>query len=249
MGQGFFRSFPGQDMLRRIYPKDLVWVTIAAFAFIPVLAILLGCNGPHQEAGKVETPSEPSTPSVSALPTTPGTQQPPPQGSQGKDPPENYEGLEVGEPAEFKNGLSVTVEGAYLLVQAPSTLEERLEPDDLLVVMYFSVENTNPEGQMPYHTFDVTTALWQARDQNGTPLQTLYPLETSLIAGELPNPRPDYPYLGWQGELGSGQKQQGSMLFVAQPSTKMRVRFTQPVMNPPVGEWELGSVSELPQAP
>jgi hypothetical protein len=246
MGQGFFRSVPGQDMLRRIYRKNLVWVTIVAFAFIPVLAILLGCNGSHKEAGKVETPSEPSTTSVSALPTTPGAQQPPPQG---KDPPENYEGLEVGEPAEFKNGLSVTVEGAYLLVQVPSTLEERLEPGDLLVAMHFSVENTNPEGQMPYHTFDITTALWQARDQNGIPLQTLYPLETSLIAGELPNPRPDYPYLGWQGELGSGQKQQGSMLFVAPRSTKMRVRFTQPVMNPPVGEWELGSVSELSQPP
>src|SRR3954471_9376977 len=98
MGQGFIRSSLGQDMLRRIYPKNLAWATIAAFAFVPVLAILLGCNGSHPEAGEVEPPSEPST-SVSELPTTPSTQQPPTQGSQGKNPLENYEGLEVGEPA------------------------------------------------------------------------------------------------------------------------------------------------------
>ena len=98
-------------------------------------------------------------------------------------------------------------------------------------------------------SFDVTTARWAALDQNGNPLQTLYPLETSLVAGELPNPDPDYPYMGWQGELEPGQKRQGSMLFAAPPSTKMQVRFTQPVMSAPVGEWELGRVSELPQAP
>lgn len=157
-------------------------------------------------------------------------------------------GLEVGESAGFKNGLIVTVESASLM-EVPATLRERFDPEDRLVAVRFSVENTNPEGQVPLRSFNVTTALWQARDQNGTPLQTLYPLETSLVAGELPNPSPDYAYMGWQGELRPGQKRQGSILFAASPSTKMRVRFTQPVMGPPpVGEWKLGTVSELPQA-
>jgi hypothetical protein len=157
--------------------------------------------------------------------------------------------LEAGEPAEFKNGLIVTVEEA-VLTEVPTTLREQIGSEDRLVAVRFSVENVNPEGQAPLRSFNVTTALWQARDQNDAPLRTLYPLETSLVAGELPNPSPDHPYMGWQGELTPGQKRQGSILFAASPSTKMRVRFTQPVMGPPpVGEWKLGTVSELPQAP
>jgi hypothetical protein len=86
-------------------------------------------------------------------------------------------------------------------------------------------------------SFNVTTALWQGLDQNSNPLQMLHSLQTTLIAGELPNPSPDYPYMGWQGELRPGQERRGTVLFATPPSTKkMRVRFTQPVMSPPVAE-------------
>ncbi len=79
----------------------------------------------------------------------------------------------------------------------------------------------------------------------------LHPLQTILIAGELPNPSPDYPYMGWQGELRPGQKRRRTVLFAAPPSAakKMQVGFTQPVMSPPVAEREFGTVSEFPQAP
>jgi hypothetical protein len=216
-----------------------------ALAVAATLALAFACDGSQQGFREgADIPSEPPATSVSAPPPTPSTKQTPPRG---EDSPEEHEGLEVGEPAGFENGLVVTVEGASL-VQAPSVLEERLEPDDLLVTVRFSAENANPEGRGPLRTFKVTTALWQARDQNGTPLETLYPLETSLVAGELPNPDADYPYLDWQGELRPGQVRQGSVLFVARPATRMRVRFTQPVMNPPIAEWELGRASGLPRA-
>ncbi len=215
---------------------------ITAFALVAALEISPGCGGS-------QNPSEPTTTTTTVLmPPPPG--QPPPRVEE-RAPQERYEGLEVGESAEFENGLILTVEGASLVQEIPVTLREQLEPDDRLVAMRFSVENANPEGQVPSRTFNVTTALWLAYDQGGNTLRTLYPLETSLAAGELPNPNPEYPYLGWQGELRPGQKQQGSMLFAVPPSTtKMRVRFTHPVMGPPpFGEWELGAVSELPQGP
>jgi hypothetical protein len=208
-------------------------------------AIVLGCGYSEQRgSGERETPSEQPTTSepASPPPTQPATRSTP-------VPPERHEGLKVGEPAEFKNGLIVTVEGATLM-QPPVALSERLKPDDYLVAVRFRAENANLEGQTPSHTFNITTALWQALDQDGNALQTLYPLETSLVAGELPNPSPDYPYLGWQGELRRGQERQGSMLFAAPLSAQMRVIFTQPVMGPPpLGKWELGTVSGLPRAP
>ena len=214
-------------------------------ALVAVFVTTFGCSSSQRGSVEGENPSEPST---SALPPT--TQQLPPQGAQGQAPPERYEGLKMGEPAKFKNGLIVTLEEASLM-QVPVPLREKLGTDDRLVAVHFSVENANPEDQMSPRSFNITTALWQALDQNGSPLETLYPLETTLIAGELPNPSPDYPYLGWQGQLRPGQKRQGAVLFAIPPSTKkMRVRFTHPVMGPPpVGEWELGTVSELPQVP
>ncbi|MDQ3913285.1 MAG: hypothetical protein M3305_16245 [Actinomycetota bacterium] len=142
------------------------------------------------------------------------------------------------------------LEGASLIqISVPSS--QLVTEEDRLVVVRFSVENANPtDGQVPRHTFNITTALWQALGSNGYYLQKIYPVETTLEVGELPNPSPEYPYLGWQGHLEVGQKQQGSVLFVVPLSEKrMRVRFTQPVMAPPVGEWELGAVSELSQEP
>ena len=150
-------------------------------------------------------------------------------------------------PAQFKNGLIVTLEGASL-IRASVAVSERLGPDDYLVAVRFRVENANLQGQTPSRTFNITTALWQALDHNGNVLQTLYPLETSLVAGEQPNPSPDYPYLGWQGELRPGEERQGSMLFAAPLAAQVQVMFTQPVMGPPpLGKWELGPVSELPR--
>jgi hypothetical protein len=206
-------------------------------AFALVLAAAPGCS--QQGSGEGGTTVETYTSSG------PGSQQTSPQ--VGRVPPERYEDLGVGESAEFENGLNATIEGASIM-EAPESLRDRLEANDLLVAVRFSVENANPEGQAPRRSFRVSTAQWEALDQNGNPLQTLYPSETSLVAGELPNPNPDYPYTGWQGELQPDQKRQGSMLFAASPSTKMRVRFTQPVMSAPLGEWQLGTVSELPQA-
>lgn len=221
-------------MSREFYPKKLAKTMIIIFVLFVVAS---GCGGSQQGSREKENNSGPST-LASTLPAS--TQQSPSQ--------EHYAGLEVGESAEFENGLVATVEGVSLL-EVPEALSEQLDPDDRLVDVWFSVENTNLEGQMPLRSFKVTTALWQARDQYGHSLQTLYPLETSLVAGELPNPELDHPYLGWQGELRPGQELQGSILFAAPSSTRMRVRFTQPVMNPPFGEWELGRVSELPRAP
>ena len=238
---------------RTYYPKSLARGTITTFALVATVALaLFGCDGSQQQgSGEDENPPGSTTTSISAPPPPRAQQAPPPRTTQeGQETsPERYKGLEVGESAKFENGLIVTVEGASLL-QAPVELRERLGPDDRLVAMRFSVGNVNLEGQTPSRTFNVTTALWQARDQSDDTLETLYPLETSLVVGKLPNPSPDYPYLGWQGELRPGQERQGSMLFAAPLSTKMRVAFTHPVMgSPPFGEWELGTVLELPQAP
>jgi hypothetical protein len=209
-----------------------------------VLVLVFGCGGSQQSFAKRETTSKPSTSASQPLPA--GTQQLPSQDSgQNQALPEHYRGLEVGEPAKFKNGLVVVVEGASL-VRAPLP---QLGSDDRLVAMRFSLENATPEGQISTRRFKVTAAQWQALNQNGDPLNTIYSLEATLEAGEIPNPSLDYPYLGWQGELGPGQRQQGSVLFAVPPSArKIRARFTQPVMSPPFAEWELGTVAELPRA-
>jgi hypothetical protein len=129
-----------------------------------------------------------------------------------------------------------------------ASLREQLGPDDRLVDVHFGVENVNPEDRTTSYPFKVTIVLWQARDQNENSLRTLHPLERGTATGELPNPNQDYPYLGWQGELRTGQKLEGSILFAA-PSMRMQVWFTQPVMYPPFGEWMLDTLLELPQAP
>ena len=134
-------------------------------------------------------------------------------------------------------------------MQAPAPLPQ-LGSDDRLIAIRFNLENETPEGQISTRHFKVTAAQWQSRNQNGDPLNTIYSLEATLEVGKIPNPSPDYPYLGWQGELSPGQRKQGSVLFAVPPSArKIRVRFTQPVMAPPFAEWELGPVAELPQAP
>ena len=226
-------------MRRGIHSKDRAVAVAIAFA----LLVAFGCGASRQGVGEGE---DTSGSHYASSVSTPSTQQTSPQGSQEQVTPERYETLRVGEPAEFKNGLIVTVEGASAM-EAPESLKDRIEAGDLLLAVRFGVENANPEGQESQRSFRVSTAQWEALDQNGNPLQTLYYSETSLVAGELPNPNPDYPYAGWQGDLKAGQKRQGSMLFAAMPSTRVRVRFTQPVMNPPLGAWELGPVSGLTQ--
>jgi hypothetical protein len=224
--------------------KNEAKATMGALVLMAMFVASFGCGGSQQGPEEAENTSEPYTASAS----NPNIQQTSPQDIQGQASPERYENLAMGEPAEFKNGLIVTLEGASVM-DVPESLREQLGPSYLLVPVRFRVENANPEGGRPLRSFRVTTAQWEAFDQNGNPLQTLYPSEMRMIAGELSNPSPDYPYTGWQGELGSEQQRQGSMLFAALPSTKMRVSFTQPVMSAPLGEWELGTVSRLPQAP
>lgn len=228
----------------RIYPKDQVRVAMIASALVPVLAIALGCGASQPDFSEGENTSGPSASTALA----PSTRQAPPRDNQAQAPPERYEDLRTGEIAEFKNGLTVTLEGASIM-EVPESLSDRLRANDLLIAVRFSVENTNPQGRMPRRSFRITSAQWEALDESSNPLQTLYLSETSMVAGEPPNPSPDYPYTGWQGELGPEQRRQGSMLFAASPSTKTRVRFTQPVMNPPLAEWDLGTVSALPRAP
>jgi hypothetical protein len=231
--------------LVRIHPEDLARTMMTACTLVAMLALVFGCGGSQQSFGKREPTSEPST--STSEPLSASTQQSPSQDSaQNQALPERYQGLEVGEAAKFKNGLVVVAEGASL-VQAPLT---QLGSDDRLVAMRFSLENVTPEGQISTRHFKVTAAQWQALNQNGEPLNTIYSLEATLEAGEIPNPSPDYPYLGWQGDLRPGQRQQGSVLFAVPPSArKIKVRFTQPVMSPPFAEWELGTVAELPRAP
>ena len=224
-------------------------VKLITIALVTVLSTSSSCYSSEKEQGsgdREETLFE--QPVTSGPAPAPSQKQQSTQGAQ--TPPERYEGLQVGEPAEFENGLIVTLEGASL-IQIPVLSPQLVTEEDRLVVVRFSVENASPtEGQVPRQSFNITTALWQALDSNGYPLQKIYPVETTLEVGELPNPSPEYPYVGWQGLLEVGQKQQGSVLFVAPLSEKrMRARFTQPVMAPPVGEWELGAVSGLPQEP
>jgi hypothetical protein len=155
----------------------------------------------------------------------------------------------VGEAARFNNGLSVTLEGASILVQEGPAPPVQVDAGDRLVAVRFDVENANPEDRVSARSFNVTSALWQALDQNGYYLEKVFlPPEMALAVEELPNLSPDYPYLGWQGQLMPGQDRQGTVLFVASPPTKeILVTFTQPVMTPPFAEWELGAVSALPQ--
>jgi hypothetical protein len=232
---------------RTIFAKNLVKAMMVACVLAAMLVLVFGCGGSQQSFAKREATSEPSTSASEPLP--PSTQQLPSQDSgQNQALPERYQGLEVGEPAKFKNGLVVVVEGASL-VRAPAPLTQ-LGSDDRLVAMRFSLENATPEGQISTRHFKITAAQWQALNQNGDSLNTIYSLEATLEAGEISNPSPDYPYLGWQGELSPGQRQQGSVLFAVPPSVrKIRVRFTQPVMSPPYAEWALGTVAELHQAP
>jgi len=224
-----------------------VRVTVTAFALVAGLAVVFGCGGSQQGSAKEESPSEPST-SASMLSTD--TRQTSPRDKKGQAPRERYERLEVGESAEFDNDLIVTLKGASL-VQVPVSLPPQVGADDRLVAVRFEVENANPESRVSPRSFNVTSALWQALDQNGYYLEKVFlPPETVSAVGELPNPSPDHPYLGWQGQLMPGQKQQGTVLFVAEPFAKeMLVTFTQPVMAPPFAEWELGAISALPQTP
>jgi hypothetical protein len=123
--------------------------------------------------------------------------------------------------------------------------------DDRLVAVRFDVENANPEDRVSARSFNVTSALWQALDQNGYYLEKVFlPPEMASAVEELPNLSSDHPYLGWQGQLMPGQDQKGTVLFVASPSVQeILITFTQPVMMPPFAEWELGAVSDLPQTP
>ena len=127
----------------------------------------------------------------------------------------------------------------------------QLGADDRLVAVRFDVENANPEDQTSPRSFNITSALWQALDQNGNYLEKVFlPPGTASVVEKLPNPSPHHPYQGWQGQLMPGQKQQGTVLFVASPFAKeMLVTFTQPIMTPPFAEWELDAVSALPQTP
>jgi hypothetical protein len=231
-------------MQRGICFKNQAKAIMTMFVLMAIFVGGVGCSSSQQSAGEGENALE----SYTSTASTPSTQQTSTQGNQGQVLPERYDGLKMGEAAEFKNGLTVTLEGASV-IDVPGSLSDSVDANDVLVAVRFNIENTNPEGQMPLRLFRISTAQWEAIDQNSNPLQTLYSSETSLIAGELPNPTPNYPYMGWQGELRPEQQRQGSMLFAALPSTRMRVRFTQPVMNPPLGEWELGTISELLQAP
>jgi len=158
--------------------------------------------------------------------------------------------LEVGESVQFDNGLIVALKGASL-VQGMPVLPLQLGTDDRLVAVRFDVENANLESHTSPRSFNVTSALWQALDQNGNYLEKVFlPPETASVVEKLPNPSPGHPYLGWQGQLQPGQNRQGTVLFVASPSTEeMLVTFTQPIMTPPFAEWELGAVSALPQPP
>lgn len=228
-----------------VFPSRPVRVTATALALVAWLAVVPSCSESQQGSVKEEATTEPST---STLTPSPNTRQTPPRESQGLAPQERYEGLEVGESAEFDNGLIVTLKGASLVQQIPVP-PLQLGADDRLVAVRFEVENANPEDQTYPRSFNVTSALWQALDQNGNYLQKVFlPPETASAVEELPNPSPDHPYLGWQGQLMPGQKQQGTVLFVASPSTEeVLATFTQPVMTPPFAEWELGVVWALPQ--
>jgi hypothetical protein len=230
-----------------IFPSRLVRVTVTAFALVAGLAVVLSCGGSQQDSAKEEVSSEPF---ISAPTPSTNTWQMSRQETYGQDPQEHYEGLKMGEPAKFDNGLIVTLEGASL-VQKISVPPLQLGAEDRLIAVRFDVENANPEGQTSPRSFNVTSALWQALDQNGNYLEKVFlPPETASAVGELPNSSPDHPYLGWQGQLMPGQKQQGTVVFVASPSAKeMMVTFTQPIMTPPFAEWELGAVSALPQTP
>jgi hypothetical protein len=224
-----------------------VRVTVTAFALVAGLALVPSCGESQQGSVKEEATTEPP---ISAPTPSPNTRQTSPRETQGQAPQDRYEGLEVGEPAEFDNGLIVTLKGASLVPEMPVP-PPQLGADDRLVAVRFDVENANPEDQISPRSFNVTSALWQALDQNGNYLEKVFlPPGTASAVEKLPNPSPDHPYLGWQGQLMPGRKQQGAVLFVASPSAKeMLVTFTQPIMTPPFAEWELGAVSALPQTP
>lgn len=222
-------------------------IRVTAFAIVIGLLVVPGCGGLQQGSTKEEAASDPSTST-----TTPSTnpRQMSPRDTQGQASQEHYEGLEVGEPARFDNGLTVTLEGASLLVQVPVPPVQR-GTDDRLVAVRFDVVNANPEDRVSARSFNVTSALWQALDQNGYYLEKVFlPPEMASVVDELANPSPEHPYLGWQGQLMPGQDQKGTVLFVASPSVQeILITFTQPVMMPPFAEWELGAVSALPQTP
>jgi len=177
---------------------------------------------------------------------------------------ERYEGLEVGQTAEFSSGIAVTLEAASLMIPPePQTmggprgevesvsfdlaaqLRQEMREGNRLVNVRFSIENTHRRGVNPSESLEA--GQWEAQDPNGRSL------EVAPISGamELPNPHPDYPYRGWQGEIMPEQKRQGAIHFVVPEGTELRVRYI-PVLQGAGGakalaEWDLGNVSKLSQ--
>ncbi len=227
-------------------PHDgLAKAAAPALALLAGLALWVGCGDTRQGSGREEEPSEAS---VSAPTPAPDNRQAhPPRDAQGQASIERHEGLRVGEPAEFENGLVVTLESASLMPVPPP----QLGAEEPVVAVHLDVKNANREDTGAVRSFNVTSALWQALNQDGYYLERIYFSKESLDVGDLPNPSSDeHPYLGWQGELRPGQERRGTVLFVVPPSTEgVRATFKQPVMSAPFAEWDLGAVSELPQAP
>jgi hypothetical protein len=98
----------------------------------------------------------------------------------------------VGESAEFKNGLVVTLEEASLM-QVPVSLREKLGADDRLVAVRFSVENANPEDQASPRSFNRAVA---SPGPERSPPGDALPLRDDFNRGGAAEPEPRLPLPG-----------------------------------------------------
>lgn len=175
-------------------------------------------------------------------------------------------GLAVGEPAEFPNGITTTVEKVRSIERpdvpevtiGPTGREEKnrtkeallanqMEENERLVVLEISSANTNSSEEpmkkndgSPLFEFNQTQ--FSAQDEQGYTL--------SKMATQLPESMvsPDYPLSGWQGELRPGQERRATIVFVASADAEFLLLYS-PMSVPGGGgfraEWVLGPVSEM----
>lgn len=174
--------------------------------------------------------------------------------------------LTVGDPAEFPNGITTTVDRVRSVERpdvpevtiGPTGREEKnrtkeaqiasqMEQNEQLVLLEIASSNTNSGEPMKKNDgsalFEFNPTQFSAQDSQGYTLsKILTQLPESMVS-------PDYPLSGWQGELRPGQERRGTMVFTAPADAEFLLLYS-PMGVPGGGgfraEWYLGPVSEMP---
>ena len=148
--------------------------------------------------------------------------------------------LTVGQAAKLPNGLVVTVDGVHRVERsrggkAPS-------PGEAWVLVSFTIENIGEDA------IRVTADNFAAANADRLPLHVVP--ASSMPEGSTVSKE------AWQGNFEPGQKRSGSVAYIAEADDSILLAFNrgQEEPPPPPGEsrtlaiWDLGEVSQMPQA-